>query len=196
MSAVDDTQKEAEEGKKASKNVFLEEQIMELQLIESMYPEQMQFFNDKIEGLVLNSMDDFDITKRSDLPSSGDGLPIEFVFSLTSACLEIHFTLPLKYPRQESLSCYVRLLDTQGMTSSQVKQLQNQANSSLTQMINPKDSKNEESESDVNVLSVIQWVEEFERRHLHQDSRRESKDCEGGKGMRGVSILLSGTLCD
>jgi ABC-type molybdate transport system substrate-binding protein len=83
--------------------------------------------------------------------------------------IELMFTLPEKYPQEEGIVCHVRLLDTR-MTSPQLKQIQNQANKSLASMIKSslENKRIEESDScDVNVFSVIQWMEDFERNHLH-----------------------------
>ena len=151
---------EADEGNDR-RSVSLQEQVMELQLIESMYPEHMQFFNDKIQSLVL----DVEALKEySDevYPTAGDGLPIEFVFTLPSSKIEVMFTLPEKYPHEDGLKCHVRLLDTK-ITSSQLKRLQSQANTSLVSIIQSSldDKRNRRSDAcDVNILSVIQWVED------------------------------------
>ena len=151
-------------------SVSLQNQVMELQLIESMYPQQMMFFNDKVSALVLQEL--VEVDEGLDVE---DGLPIEFVFTMPSSQVELIFTLPLNYPSNDKLSCHVRLLDTT-MTSSRLKALQNQANVTLTEMLSQDgvdvgESSQDKRRCDVNVLSVIQWMEEFERTHLQTDSQ-------------------------
>lgn len=139
----------------------MEEQLMELQLIESMYPRQMMFFRENIQKLVESS--DVSMMLHECRPCDDD-LPIEFVFTLPSTMMEIFFTLPESYPVKDKLSLHVRITDGK-MSSGLLKKKQSEANECLSRLLSEA-----ETPSDFNVLSVIQWVEEFERNLKTEES--------------------------
>jgi len=134
---------------------------MELQLIESMYPQQMMFFRENIQKLVESS--GVSVMLHECRPCDDD-LPIEFVFTLPSTLMEIFFTLPESYPAKDKLSVHVRITDGK-MSSGLVKKKQSEANECLSRQLSEA-----ETPSDFNVLSVIQWVEEFERNLKTEES--------------------------
>lgn len=139
----------------------MEEQLMELQLIESMYPHQMMFFRENIQKLVESP--DVSVMLHECRPCDDD-LPVEFVFTLPSTLMEIFFTLPESYPIKDKLSVHVRITDGK-MSSGLLKKKQSEANECLSRLLSEA-----ETPSDFNVLSVIQWVEEFERNLKTEES--------------------------
>lgn len=126
--------------------------VIELQLIVSMYPNSLHFFDEKLATYLEESAEG---EKGGDLDGLDDSVPIEFVFSLPKMLADLYVTLPPGYPEEEQLKAHLRLLDNVNYSSSECKSLQVKANTSLREyMVNsPKEL--------VNVFGLIQWVEDF-----------------------------------
>lgn len=153
--------------------------MLELQLISSMYPDQVTFYDPVIDQLLVSS--DLREALAAIKPSSPAD-PVEFVFLPTSGRLELNFTLPVGYPNgAHSLDAHIRLLDTT-MTSSTLKNLQNKANSSLKAYLN-------ENSCQANVLGVIQWVDEFEQ-VLQVDDQKVECSNQGEKNGKLIILII------
>lgn len=128
--------------------------MMELQLITSMYPEEISFYEPLIEDILAAS--DLGEALKEKGPFLVDLMPTEFVFMPDSGRLELNFKLPSNYPKSgDRLEAHIRLLDT-NIFSATLKRLQTQANSRLREYL----VDNEEA----NILSVIQWLSDYEEK--------------------------------
>ena len=152
--------------------------IIELQLIYSMYPDSLNFFDENLATYLEESADGSE--KGGDFVNSIDeSAAIEFVFSLPAMLADLYVTLPPGYPEKNEIKAHLRFLDNINYSSSECKNLQVKANTSLREyMVNsPKDM--------VNVLGLIQWVEDFFGRKEEQKDdvkmNKESNEKEDNK---------------
>lgn len=154
----------------------LQQQVTELQLIAAMYPSQLDFYDPVVSEIVAAADPVEELNAKRSLLLSD--VALEFVFEQADAepPLELHFTLPANYPSSGKLDAHLRLLDT-NMTSATLKRSQLKANEQLKQYLAQTD--------DCNVLSVIQWVDEY--REVLAREARAARDEVPEKGKRIVT---------
>ncbi|RWS01857.1 RWD domain-containing protein 2A-like protein [Dinothrombium tinctorium] len=138
-----------ERGAKRGQNGAIGEQLNELQLINSMYPNQVTVSDRSLEAVLAGDED-----AVSECIAIHEH-PVEFCFLSLANKAEIYFTLPEKYPHSAPLNAFVRLTDSE-LSSAQSKQLQCELNERIARHIASANA------HFVDVFSVIKLIEDWQ----------------------------------
>lgn len=144
----------------------VDSRMCELQLISSMYPNSLYFFDEAVATYLEETADDATYVPDVSIDSNAC---IEFIFSLVQYLVDVYITVPPNYPQDNCIKAHVRLLDTVKYTSSECKYIQMKVNTALQQFID------ESAQDTVNILSLIQWIEEFFTHQLNDTLKMNKK---------------------
>ena len=128
-----------------SPNEAMDQALLELQLIHSMYPNQLRGLDPSVEKYLEESVDglsaDQNFQELQNLTS------FDFIFAFSDVNIEINFRL--RICTSLGLEAHLRFVDT----NANMKRIQSDANEALARYL-------EEQIESRNILSVIQWVQE------------------------------------